>query len=124
MKTLLLISFLLMQFQTCNPEKPISINDKKYLLITFTEAMDSVSTLNRENYFVVNDESETVLIKEVKFLKSFSDTSKHFIKNSIVVLIPVFPIYSKSYRIVIRNVKDKAGNVITPNPTRIIVKRK
>lgn len=120
LKIILLIT--LFSFQTCVTTKPIKETERKYFIVRFTEAMDSISVLNKANYHVRNSSNDTIKIKEVLFLKSFIDTSIHFEKHSIVILIPVAPVYAKSYQIEIRNVKDKAGFILNPNPTKVFMK--
>ena len=82
----------------------------KYLMIQFSEPMDSASVATITNYSVLTYELESLPITRVRVSTS----------DSLVVLDVQDVAYKTNYIVIVENVKDKAGNLIDPEHNRAL----
>jgi len=111
----LLIAFVVSQLvPTCNDKPPIV--SKKYIVIGYSEGMDTTA-LNPNNYLVFNQAGENFPIVSVGVVLNIGSSEipkdTKFALSSNKIMVP------GDYLIYISNVKDKAGNLLSPNPDKI-----
>jgi hypothetical protein len=84
---------------------------KYFLMLGFSEPMDTNSLKHIANYNVFDQDFNVVPILNVAI---GYDSETGICKDSMVVLLINAPNYKTSYAIRVSNVKDKAGNLIHP----------
>lgn len=85
--------------------KGIAQTDTSAILISFNEPMRGPALINKTNYKVTDPNNVRITVYKVKVVPS--DSSK-------VVLFCKRINYKQTHKVVVSNVKDRAGNLIDP----------
>lgn len=85
-------------------------SDTSKVLVTFSESMSHEGIFDTNNYQILKDDTTTIKIFKVGIAAG----------DSLVVLFTEKQPPNSSYRIIINNLKDKAGNIISKNHKMVV----
>ena len=104
LKTILIISFLIVSgFSGVVYSQ--SINDTSKVLLRFNEPMSREGIFDTTNYLIFKEDNTPIRIFKVGVIPG----------DSAVVLFTEKYIPNGKYRVIINNLKDKSGNIISEN---------
>lgn len=126
MKLFILFLCLISQFKTCTQTKPMPDNQTdstvtKYISLKFSEPMAALDALNKNNYIVIDQNKDTIKIKEIRYIHHFKKPDSLFVRFTQLVIIPEFPLIPGDYRVIFKDLKDFSVNVMKPNPKKITI---
>lgn len=100
---LLFITFLIFLFSF--EAQPQSVTDTSKILLRFSEPMSRTGIFDISNYTILKDDSIQVRIFKIGVVPG----------DTAIVLFTEKQIPNSKYKVIIHNLKDKAGNLINEN---------
>lgn len=100
------VSILLVLFNSLSPELfAQQITDTSKVLVKFNEPMSRDGIFNTDNYIIFRDDETQIAIYKVGVVEG----------DTAVVLFTEKHFPESSYKLIINNLRDKAGNIISEN---------